>query len=141
MPINTNQLDESRPRFIEADNVAHYGQSIAGNFVYTVNTVVIAAGWIESRALWGKGQHGAFKAFESIENSFPFKVRGFDSDNGSEFLNWNLFMYFTKRKRPVEYSRSRAYKKMTMLILKVKTGLILDNILGIIVSIITKLLI
>jgi hypothetical protein len=111
VPIKTNQWDESRPGFIEADTVAHCGESIAGNFVYTVNTVDIATGWIESRAIWGKGQIGAFKAIESIENSLPFKVRGFDSDNGGEFLNWHLLKYFTKRKRPVEYTRSRAYKK------------------------------
>lgn len=111
VPIKTNQWDETRPGFIEADTVAHCGESIAGSFVYTVNTVDIATGWIESRAIWGKGQIGAFKAIESIENSLPFKVRGFDSDNGGEFLNWHLLAYFTKRKRPVEYTRSRAYKK------------------------------
>lgn len=111
VPIKTNQWDETRPGFIEADTVAHCGDSIAGSFVYTVNTVDIASGWIESRAIWGKGQMGAFKAIESIENSLPFKVRGFDSDNGGEFLNWHLLAYFTKRKRPVEYTRSRAYKK------------------------------
>jgi len=111
VPIKTNQWDETRPGFIEADTVAHCGSSIAGSFVYTVNTVDIATGWIESRAIWGKGQIGTFKAIESIENSLPFKVRGFDSDNGGEFLNWHMFSYFTKRKKPVEYTRSRAYKK------------------------------
>jgi len=111
VPIKTNQWDETRPGFIEADTVAHCGESIAGSFVYTVNTVDIATGWIESRAIWGKGQIGAFKAIESIEKSLPFKVCGFDSDNGGEFLNRHLLAYFTKRKQPVEYTRSRAYKK------------------------------
>ena len=53
VPIKTNQWDESRPGFIEADTVAHCGNSVAGSFVYTVNTVDIATGWIECRAIWG----------------------------------------------------------------------------------------
>ena len=111
VPIKTNQWDERKPGFIEADTVAHCGGSISGQFIYTVNTVDIATGWIESRAIWGKGQKTAFDAINSIENALPFKIKGFDSDNGGEFLNWHLLAYFTKRKRPVQYTRSRAYKK------------------------------
>ena len=111
VPIKTNQWDERRPGFIEADTVAHCGNSVSGQFVYTVNTVDIATGWIESRAIWGKGQKAAFEAINSIENALPFKIKGFDSDNGGEFLNWHLFAYFTKRKRAVQYTRSRSYEK------------------------------
>lgn len=111
VPIKTNQWDESKPGFIEADTVAHCGSSVAGQFAYTVNTVDIATGWIESRAIWGKGQKGCFEAIRSIEESLSFKILGFDSDNGGEFLNWHLMSYFTKRKRPVEYTRSRSYQK------------------------------
>jgi hypothetical protein len=111
VPIKTNQWDESKPGFIEADTVAHCGNSISGQFAYTVNTVDIATGWIESRAIWGKGQKGCFEAIRSIENSIPFKILGFDSDNGGEFLNWHMLKYFTKRKTPVNYTRSRAYQK------------------------------
>lgn len=111
VPIKTNQWDENRPGFIEADSVAHCGGSVSGQFVYTVNTVDIATGWIESRAMWGKGQKGCFEAIRSIEENLPFKILGFDSDNGGEFLNWHLHSYFTKRRKPVDYSRSRAYHK------------------------------
>ena len=111
VPIKTNQWDESRPGFIEADTVAHCGKSIAGMFVYTVNTVDIATGWTEARAIWGKGEKSAFEAIKSIEDSLPFKIRGFDCDNGSEFLNWHLMKYLTGRSTPVEYTRSRAYQK------------------------------
>lgn len=111
VPIKTNQWDETRPGFIEADTVAHCGNSIAGMFVYTVNTVDIASGWTEARAIWGKGEKTAFESIKSIEDSLPFKIRGFDSDNGSEFLNWHLMKYFTGRSTPVEYTRSRAYQK------------------------------
>lgn len=111
VPIKTNQWDESKPGFIEADTVAHCGGSVAGQFAYTVNTVDIATGWLESRAIWGKGQKGCYEAIRSIEKSLPFNILGFDSDNGSEFLNWHMLSYFTNRKRPVEYTRSRSYQK------------------------------
>ncbi len=60
IPIKTKQWDESRPGFIEADTVAHCGGSVSGMFVYSLNTVDIATGWTEARALWGKGQKTAF---------------------------------------------------------------------------------
>ena len=43
----------------------------------------------------------------------PFPLLGFDSDNGGEFINNVLIKYFTnpERKRPVYFTRSRAYKK------------------------------
>lgn len=111
IPIKTNQWDETRPGFIEADTVAHCGSSVSGSFVYTVNTVDIATGWTEPRAIWGKGEKSAFDAIKSIEEASPFKILGFDSDNGSEFINWHLYKYFTNRKLPVEYTRSRSYHK------------------------------
>jgi len=38
-----------------------------------------------------------------------FKILGFDSDNGNEFINRYLVAYFTKRK--VQFTRSREYQK------------------------------
>lgn len=111
VPIKTDQWDETRPGFLEADTVAHCGGSVAGAFVYTVNIVDIATGWTEPRAIWGKGEKTTFEAIRSIEQALPFKILGFDSDNGSEFLNWHLYKYFTNRKLPVEYTRSRSYHK------------------------------
>jgi len=39
IPIRTNQWDESRPGFLEADTSTHCGESLLGDFVYTVNSV------------------------------------------------------------------------------------------------------
>lgn len=111
IPIRTNQWDETRPGYLEADTVAHCGNSIAGMFVYSVNMVDIATGWSIQRAMWGKGEHGVLEALRSIEGTLPFQIKGFDSDNGSEFLNWPLVRYFKHRKFPVTYTRSRTYHK------------------------------
>lgn len=109
--VKTNQWDENKPGFLEADTVAHCGTSTAGMFVFTVNCVDIATGWTEQRAVWGKGERGVLAAVQSIEQALPFPLLGFDCDNGSEFLNWHLQHYLTQRQRPVDYTRSRPYHK------------------------------
>jgi hypothetical protein len=111
VPIKLNQWDESIPGFIEADTVAHCGSSVSGQFVYTLNIVDIATGWTEQRALWGKGKRGVFEALKNIRLYLPFKVLGFDCDNGGELLNYMLLEYFTNKRNPVQYTRSREYKK------------------------------
>ena len=111
IPIKTNQWDETIPGFLEADTVAHCEDSTAGMFVYSLNCVDIATGWTQQRAVWGKGELGVVKALKDIENSLPFQLKGFDCDNGSEFLNWHLYTYLTERKRPIQFTRSRAYHK------------------------------
>ena len=114
IPIKTSQWDEKRPGFLEADTVAHGGTSSAGTFIYTVNFVDIATGWSATGwsafgAAWGRGQTGVFQVLQSLEQSLPFRILGFDCDNGGELLNHQLLEYFTKRRRPVEYTRSRPY--------------------------------
>lgn len=111
IPIKTNQWDETIPGFIEVDSVAHCGTSTEGMFVYTINCVDIATTWTEQRAVWGKGERGVLHAMRAIESHLPFPLRGFDCDNGSEFLNWHLYRHFTQRKSPVQFTRSRPYKK------------------------------
>jgi hypothetical protein len=111
IPIKTNQWDESRPGFLEADTVAHCGESLSGMFTYTIDCVDIATGWTEQRAVWGKGETDVLEQLKQIEKSLPFPLLGFDSDNGSEFLNHHLLRHFTQRKPPVQFTRSRAYHK------------------------------
>lgn len=109
--IKTNQWNETKPGFIEADTVAHCGNSVQGTFVYTIDAVDIDTGWTEQRAVWGKGQTDVLKQIKDIEYSLPFPLLGFDSDNGSEFLNYHLLKYCENRERPIQFTRSRAYHK------------------------------
>jgi len=109
IPIKTNQWEESRPGFMEADTVAHCGSSLLGQFMYTLDMVDIATSWSEQRAVWGKGESGVLEQIKDIERVLPFPVRGFDSDNGSEFLNYHLLRHCTDRSQPIQFTRARAY--------------------------------
>jgi hypothetical protein len=111
IPIKTHQWDEKKPGFLEADTIAHCGGSLLGDFVYTIDTVDIATGWTEQRAVWGKGETEVFKQIQDIEDFLPFPLLGFDCDNGAEFLNWHLMKYFHQRDKPVQFTRSRPYHK------------------------------
>jgi hypothetical protein len=109
--VKTNQWDESRPGFLEADTVAHCGGSTEGVYAHTIDCVDIATGWTEQRAVWGKNYQDVIDQIKDIERSLPFPLLGFDSDNGSEFLNHHLYRHLTNRKRPIQFTRSRAYHK------------------------------
>ena len=111
IPIKTNQWDEYRPGFVEADTVAHCGDSIEGDYTNTIDLVDIATGWTEQGATWGKGETGVLVALKDIESRIPFPVLGFDADNGGEFINYHLWRHFANRVKPVQFTRSRPYHK------------------------------
>ena len=111
IPIKTNQWDEARPGFIEADTVHHCGSSLAGIYAVTTNGVDIATGWNEQRATYGIGHKEIAIQIKDIEASLPFALLGCDCDNGHEFLNQTLLRYFLDRSNPIQFTRSRPYHK------------------------------
>lgn len=112
IPIKTHHWDVGKPGFFEADTVAHCGDSMAGDFVFSLTFTDIFSGWTENRAVWGKGSQGVLRQIRDIEQRIIFPILGFDCDNGSEFLNHHLVRYFTDRpKAPVQFTRSRPYQK------------------------------
>lgn len=112
IPIKTDHWDVRKPGFMEADTVAHCGNSIAGDFVWSITFTDIFSCWTEGRAIWNKGAEGLVKQVENVEATLPFPILGFDCDNGSEFLNWHLMRYFAQnRESEIQFTRSRPYKK------------------------------
>ena len=113
IPIKTEQWNEFRPGFLESDTVALCGTTLLGDFINTLDTVDIASGWTQQRAVFGKSAHSIVHQIKDIERSLPFKILGFDSDNGNEFFNKILFKYFTRRPKDkiVDFTRSRPYRK------------------------------
>jgi len=111
IPIRTSNWDITRPGFIEADTVAHCGNSLAGDFIWSLVFTDIFSGWTQLRATWNKGAFGIQQQIADLEKHTPFALAGFDCDNGSEFLNYPLLEYFTCRQKPVAFTRSRPYHK------------------------------
>lgn len=111
IPIRTHHWDVTRPGFLEADSVAHCGTSLGGDYVWSLTFTDIYSAWTECRAVWNKGAAGVVGQVRHVEARLPFAVLGFDCDNGSEFLNHHLWHYFARRKKRVEFTRSRPYRK------------------------------
>ena len=111
IPIRTHFWDVSQPGFMEADTVAHCGNSLAGDFVWSLTMTDIHTTWTENRATWNKGAQGVLAQIQDIEEKLPFTMQGFDCDNGSEFLNYHLVRYFTDHPSVMSFTRSRPYKK------------------------------
>lgn len=109
IPIQTGVWDVTQPGFMEADTVAHCGDSLAGDFVWSLTMTDICTGWTECRATWNKGADGVMTQIKAIQKALPFPVKGFDCDNGSEFLNWHLLRHFQSQPQPVQFTRSRPY--------------------------------
>jgi hypothetical protein len=109
IPIRTGTWDLSRPGYLEADSVAHCGESLAGSFIWSVTYTDIFSGWTEGGAVWNKGATGVLAATRAVEERLPFPLVGFDTDNGGEFLNYHLRDYLSLREAAVEFTRSRPY--------------------------------
>jgi hypothetical protein len=111
IPIRTDNDDVDRPGYLEADTVAHCGNSLAGDFVWSVTFTDIYSQWTENRAVWNKGAEGVLQQVKEVEADLAFELLGFDVDNGSEFLAFHLWRYLLDRPRPVPLTRSRPYRK------------------------------
>jgi len=109
IPIKTDNWDVKSPGWTEVDTVSHSGNSAEGVFGYTVNQTDILTTWVESRAVLGKGEKAVVDALDEMAKAFPFPIKGMDSDNGSEFINWHLFRYAESKK--IQLFRGRPYKK------------------------------
>jgi transposase InsO family protein len=109
IPIRTDNWDVTEPGWTEVDTVSHSGSNAEGLFGFTVNQTDIQTGWVESRAILGKGEKAVVDSLDEMARDFPFPIKGIDSDNGSEFINWHLVGYCAEKK--IQPFRGRPYKK------------------------------
>ena len=109
IPIKTDRWDVATPGFTEIDLVSHSGNSADGEFLHSLNVTDIHTTWVETRAVLGKHQHGVQAALVELRQALPFRLRGIDSDNGSEFINGHLYDYC--RAQAIQFTRGRPYKK------------------------------
>lgn len=109
IPLKTSRWRVRAPGFTEIDLVAHCGNRAGGEFAHSLNLTDIHTTWVETRAVLGKACLQVRAALEDIRAHLPFRLRGIDSDNGSEFINDQLLSYC--RQRRIQFTRGRPYKK------------------------------
>jgi predicted DNA-binding transcriptional regulator AlpA len=100
---------ESGPGWIEADTVAHCGPTLKGEFARTLTMTDMVTGWTECVSIRNNATRWMIEGVEHLTNRFPFPLKGFDSDNGSEFINHDVAGWL--HDRDIAQTRSRPYRK------------------------------
>lgn len=109
VPVKAGPWEVAETGYAEIDLVSHSGPSAKGEFAYTLNVTEVVAGWCESRAILGRSEAAVVAALDKIRKDFPIPLRGINSDNGSEFLNYHMVRYC--QRHCIQFTRGRPYKK------------------------------
>jgi hypothetical protein len=99
----------TQPGALQADLVAHCGESTAGFYLTTLLAVDVATGWTEVEAAWGKGQERVGSGVYRIRERLPFPLRELHTDNGGEFINALLYPWC--QREAIRLTRGRPYRK------------------------------
>ena len=112
IPIELIDKHVDRPGYVEADTVAHCGDSLMGEFANSLTVTDLYSGWTANRATLNKQAEDIVQKVREIRSGLPFRMIGFACDNGSEFINRPLVSYLTTNKNGhVKFVRRRPYKK------------------------------
>lgn len=110
IPVKDFTAKAMTPGYLQADTVAHCGNSLSGTFVWTLTVTDECTGWTENRAIYGKNGHSVTTGFTSILWTLPYRPHTLNTDNGTEFLNEKL-QTFIVNDQGMKFTRSRAYRK------------------------------
>lgn len=115
IPLKSLGTTAPRPGYLQADTVCHGGESVAGDFIWSLTLTDERAGWTENRGFFGKSSKRVLPAIQSAHDALPFDLIAINVDNGSEFLNARVVEYFQYLARqkviPFPMTRSRSYRK------------------------------
>lgn len=114
IPLRDLEFEPKVPGHCEVDCVAHCGGSLSGEFIWTLTLTDIVTGHTECEAIQFKNGFAVTLALRAIEARLPFPLIAIYTDNGSEFMNDDVFKRFAnhpERTTPIEFYRSRPYKK------------------------------
>jgi hypothetical protein len=111
IPMRRIPWNEQRPGYLETDLVHHCGPKAFGEYMCTIQTIDVATGWSELRAVLGRSYLVMEDAFRCILTRLPFLILELHPDNGSEFFNHHLLRFFKDPVQGINLSRSRPYHK------------------------------
>jgi hypothetical protein len=131
IPIRTwADWTEDRPGFCEMDLVDHSGGLITpgADHAWTLCFTDVKTAWTECVAVRNKAQVHVFAAIRRARQRLPFPLQGIDSDNGSEFINDQLYRYCNDEK--ITFTRGRAGKKNDSAYVEQKNWSVVRNAVG-----------
>jgi len=109
VPIESHSEKSKETGTLEMDLVHHCGESLKGEFLYTLTATEITTDWTEFYPLKNKAMVWTVKGLEYILSVMPMGIERIHIDNGVEFLNAHVFKFCAAR--GIELRRSRPYRK------------------------------
>ena len=118
---------EGRPGYLRVDTV-HQGDRDGVKGVYHINAVDEVTQWQVVACVPQMSEAWLGPALVSMLAQFPFKILGFHSDNGSEFINHHVAKLL--KKLLVEQTKSRPRRSNDNGLVEAKNGAVIRKHLG-----------
>ena len=117
-----------QPGYLRVDTV-HQGDTPTRPGLYHINAVDTLTQWQVVGCCETISEAHLIPVLEAILHQFPFLVRGFHSDNGSEFLNHRVEKLLNKL-LVGEFTKSRAHRTTDNALVEGKNGAVLRKHIG-----------
>ena len=118
---------QGRPGYLRIDTV-HQGDRDGVKGIYHINAVDEVTQWEIVAATPQISESWLIPLLEQLLEQFPFAIRGFHSDNGSEFINYTVARLLEKLL--IEQTKSRAYRTGDNGLVESKNGAIVRKYMG-----------
>ncbi len=115
------------PGYLRIDTV-HQGDQDGRKGLYHINAVDQVTQWEIVAATPQISELWLMPVLEALLQQFPFAIRGFHSDNGSEFINYNVARLLSKLL--IEQTKSRAHHSGDNGLVESKNGAIIRKHIG-----------
>jgi len=129
VPLRTfTEWADVAPGHMQADLLAHCGESARGFFLTSLLAIDVATGWTELQAVWGKGHKRVGSAVHLARRALPMPLQSLHTDNGGEFLNHILVPWC--RTEGIRFTRGRPYRKNDQAYVEQRNGAVLRRYIG-----------
>ncbi len=118
---------QGQPGYLRVDTV-HQGDREGRKGVYHVNAVDEVTQWEVVASLEGISENHLAGTLADLLRQFPFQIRGFHSDNGSEFVNRTVAKLLNKLL--IRFTRSRPRHSNDNGLVESKNGAVIRKNLG-----------
>jgi hypothetical protein len=117
------------PGWLRVDTV-HQGDPRDGHAgLYHINAVDTVTQWQVIGCAETISERHLLAVLEAMLHQFPFRIRGFHSDNGSEFINYKVAALLEKM-RIAEFTKSRANRTTDNALVEGKNGAVIRKHIG-----------
>lgn len=118
---------EGQPGYIRIDTV-HQGDQEKTKGLYHINAVDEVTQFQLVCSVERINEHFLIPVLEELLAIFPFKIQGFHSDNGSEYINYQVAGLLDNLH--IKFTKSRSRKSNDNALVESKNGAIIRKILG-----------